>query len=174
LTFDVFVLDFKLPASEGDNPDIDTQVCKLAQATMPDALIAHITGFPEDERVKDHLMQHQKGLEGRPTWVDKNNENWPEELLHLIKSFVHSGEVARRLDRLFEDTSAGTETRFRGSHAPCSSDATHELADLICAVERHWHDLTDGLKRRVSNVLAVRETPHGGVIVNPWNDEKGL
>jgi len=156
--YDVAVLDFKLPRDLGDNPEVDEEVCNTVSSQMPDALIVHITGYGDAEQVREHLTRH-KPRQGYPVLISKLDTKWAEELLQVVRKFVHSMRIDAKMDGLFRRPrgggGAGHQRRRVGSDVRC---LTPELDEVMRDIVDHWKDLDEPLRIRIEHVFEISES----------------
>lgn len=149
-SFDIAVLDFKLPAYKGLNPEIDESLCQEIKSGMPETLVIHITAFHEDSAVIKHIARHHTGKSGPRAELIQKNDYWAEKLLSEIKAYL----IERQLYSLFEKQAEATEIRKVLSS---SGSLTHMLAALSRDIAAYWHDLDDATKARIREYFETTE-----------------
>src|SRR5262245_1531850 len=148
--FDIAVLDFKLPAHKGLNPEIDETLCQEIKSGMPETLVIHITAFHEDSAVIKHIAQHHAGNnDPRSELIQKSND-WPEKLLSRMKAYL----IDRQLHRLFEKQAEPASVRNTVNR---SGSLTHMLAALSRDIVAYWPDLDDSTKARIRKYFETAE-----------------
>ena len=162
--YHVAILDFKLPKTARDNPEVDVSVCSRVRDLMPNAFIVHFTGYAGDREVDVHMstVHGQARPDQARCWlIDKGSADWPGELLAQIKGFLEGtrktlarARVREGLDELFGASETGSA---RGAYKGAGFErcVTHELESLCHDISRLWDDLDDDLKKRVNEHLTV-------------------
>ena len=148
--FDIAILDFKLPAHKGLNPEIDESLCQEIKSKMPKTLVIHITAFHEDSAVTTHIAKHHTGKNAPRVELIQKNDDWPEKLLSEIKAYL----IERQLDSLFDGQTDATEAR---KVVRSSGSLTHALAALSRDIANHWHDLDDATRARIREYFETTE-----------------
>lgn len=148
--FDIAILDFKLPADQGLNPEIDESLCQEIKIRMREALIIHITAFHEDFAVTKHIARYHAGKNDPSAELIQKSNDWPRKLLGRIK--VHL--IGRQFDDLFGRQTGAVETRKATSGAGSS---THSLAALSRDIVAYWRDLDDATKARIREHFETTE-----------------
>lgn len=149
-SFDIAILDFKLPAHKGLNPEIDESLCKEIKFRMPETLVIHITAFHEDPAVAKHIARHHTGINAPRAELIQKNAHWPEKLLGEIKAYL----IGRQLDSLFGRQTDAAEARKTISG---SGSLTHSLAALSRDIAAYWRDLDDATKARIQEYFETTE-----------------
>jgi response regulator RpfG family c-di-GMP phosphodiesterase len=155
------ILDLKLPEKKGENPEVDDTLCYDIRATMPEALIAHITAFKDDEHVSHHLETvHEKQFGNRAIRLWKLDLDYADELMETLKPFLYSQRIQKMIKDLFnrdEHSYFSTRKRHRSPRVTNIS-LTHELADVFREISTCWHDLDEGTQAQVQEIFSVKET----------------
>lgn len=164
--YDAVILDFKLPATLGENPEIDESVCKEIEAQMHSAFIAHISSFADDGKVQEHLRKiHAERVGNRVIFIPKSDETWPERLLEELKAFLFGTRIEARISNLFRDDSPPGLDGSRHHQFTPARNVTHDLAALVRDIAEHWDDLDNGLRSRARKFFRV-EYKDGRVVVS--------
>jgi CheY-like chemotaxis protein len=149
-SFNIAILDFKLPTDKGLNPEIDESLCQEIKSRMPETLVIHITAFHEDPAVTNHIARHHTGKNAPRAELIQKNAYWSEKLLSEIKTYL----IGQQLDSLFERQTDAAEARqaIRGS-----GSLTHSLAALSRDITAYWYDLDDATKARIQEYFETTE-----------------
>jgi CheY-like chemotaxis protein len=158
-TYDAALLDFSLPRSQGEVPEIDHSLCEEVRSKNPGTLVIHMTAFAEATRVLDHLAKsHNEPSSPWPVLVSKGEIQWPSELLKRLKMSLFSREIAMQMDEIFGYLPvADGFGRTAALRRPTAREGgvTHRLALLTQNIERHWLDLAEPLKERIRATFVV-------------------
>jgi len=158
--YKVVILDFKLPKDWGENPEIDTTLRRrLRESTSRDAVVFHITAYPDSPEIVHYLREEQTQYPhaARPVVLSKLDENWTEKLYDFIRRVIHSDRITARLDALFGGEADWPNPAAGRQGGPTHCDATQELAALRDDLEAHWRYLDDRLKSRVGRYFRISE-----------------
>ncbi len=162
LPYDVAILDFKLPTRTGHMDEIDESLCLAIRDLSPDTLVIHITAYPDDQKVKNHLARHHTGPEDAPAaLVSKLEADWPEQLVACARTFLYSQRVSAQLDDLSSQRprKGGAHRERVGSEQPQGDRSlTHTLARLLRDIVAYWPHLSETVKRRVRTLFNVDES----------------
>ncbi len=159
--YDAVVLDFKLPADKGENPESDESLCLIIRQKMPDALIAHITSHPEDGEVRAHMQKiHKEQVGYSAIDISKLNITWPELLLDRMKKFLFGERIQKRLSVLFQSVDSSAINIAR-SRARSAGGLTHELATLAREISIFWPDLDEKTRDQVRQRYIVEQGENG-------------
>jgi len=168
--YDVVILDLRLPSRKGENPEIDESLCRKVRARSQSTLVVHITAYPEDELVQDHLRRvHTEQPSSNSLVIPKRDPLWATKLVAKLKTYLHTNRIWRLMDEVVGDSRAavnsGARARPRLKTSPGRGDTTHHLAFLCREIESHWRYLEDGLKQRIQGTFNV-ETRSEGIRVS--------
>lgn len=152
--FDVAILDFNLPRERGANTEIDVGLCDTARRLMPSLLVVHITGYMEDEKVVDHILNAHNGAEDRRFLVSKSDPRWGGTLIRELERYLYSGLLNSEMDDLFEpDAGAGVGRRLKRE-----GHVTHQLATLKLDLREYWEKpLDERVRDRVRRHFEVQD-----------------
>lgn len=154
--YDVCILDSKIPRVAGDPPEVHPDVCFTISENAPNALIVHLTAFPEDRSVIKQLHEQLgKDIKGRSILIGKNDPNFMEKLLTAIVRFVVERKVDARMKNLFGERSSigeGAQTRSPATHV---AHVTQELAALARDISKHWSCLSETMKTRIKEEFYI-------------------
>lgn len=155
------ILDFMLPRDIGENPEADESVCELLRQKMSQALIAHITSYPEDTKVQEHLRRAHVEEFGHMAFAhSKVRARWAIELIQKLKAYLHGKRILGRTRLLFSKAGVSSNTDFAWSHRShirAAGGATHEIADLSRDIAAHWRDLDEQAQDEIKQVFRVDE-----------------
>lgn len=154
--FDVAILDFKLPASRGENPEIDESLCKEIKDKIPETLVIHITAYLKDEKVTKHVAEFHAGKNAPRVELVEKTVYWPEKLLAEMRSYLYSSHVNSKLTSLFDGKPFSQDAKARKLEGTRGS-RTHELAALSREIRAYWDDLDVATKSRVRRFFTVIE-----------------
>lgn len=163
--YDVAILDFKLPEKQGEPPEIDVTVCAAITKTRHGTFIIHISGYPSDVKVKDHVATcHAE--EGGAVIIDKS-AGWSHEVLQKVRERLFGEPIRQQLEALFgPEVAAGARPRSASISVPRARRcATGVLNTLVSDIELYWADLNDGLRQRIRDIFVVKDI-EGGVRVS--------
>lgn len=149
-TFDIAILDFKLPVEKGLTPEIDKSLCQEIKSRMPQTLVIHITAFHEDDAVNKHIARYHAGKNDPSAELIQKGDDWPEKLISKIKAYL----IEQQLYNLFEKQAeaAGARKVSRGS-----GSFTHMLAALSRDIVAYWSDLDDPTKAKIREYFETAE-----------------
>ncbi|HKH44905.1 MAG TPA: response regulator [Thermoanaerobaculia bacterium] len=156
-TYDAALLDFKLPSSSGESPEIDNSLCEEVCRKHRRALVVRMTAYTQDPVVIGHLMAGFKELGGcQPLLVSKSDVAWPSILRTKLRTFLFSREILQQLTDLFGfDSSMASPAYLAKKPTQNKSGVTHRLAKLTQDIEHHWKDLDPGLQERIRKIFVV-------------------
>jgi len=148
------ILDFYLPKKEGlDAMEMDQSLCLLMRDLMPSTLVAHITAYPYDGPVKEHLRDiHQAQLDPRAFALSKLDVDYAGDLIRKLKAFLLGMRIEEQMEIIF---GADMELSFaaRGRMVPNRNtnggSLTHSIASLTRDIEMYWKDLDMTLNKRL-------------------------
>ena len=176
--YDVVLLDFKLPRTIEENPEIDESVCRCVRDSMPYAYIVHFTGYGTDPLVSGHMAREHgrdRPDQARTRLIEKSvSPTWMTELLGYVRSFLEGKRiqmarqrVAQGLDRLFGTPNGEQQGAARARELGWlgGRGISHELEELRHDIMKYWEDLGDDVKKRVGDVFKVEEQGNGTVRV---------
>jgi CheY-like chemotaxis protein len=157
-SYDVAILDFKLPKSAGFNPEVDDTLCQKLRRLDPGMLVGHITGFPEDPKIIEHINQcHGTGTPRAPI-VNKTSATWATELLDKTVEYLYRSRIERGLRQVFgSTTAAGSYERALRPSAAWAPDLSSQLVDLTADIAESWPHLDPATRRRVQEQFQVVE-----------------
>jgi len=157
--YDAALLDFRLPSSLGENPEIDYSLCNEVRKMQLGTLVIHMTGVKNHPGIQKHLEEsHSEPSDPWPFFVSKLDSAWGAVLLKRLKTFLFSKEIAVQMDDLFLHPSpAGSAARTAALRRPTPREGgvTHRLAVLVQCIEQHWPDLSETLKERIRATFVV-------------------
>ncbi len=156
--YDAVILDFRLPVDEGEHPDGAELLCLAIRQKMPQAFIAHITAYPNDEEVKAHMQRvHREQAGYSAIDLSKLEVIWPEKLVDQLKQFLKGQRIEAQLEALFP--SALTSRAGAGrDRVRAAGGVTHQLAALTRDIVDFWPDLDEKTKEKVRQFFQVDET----------------
>lgn len=158
LTYHTVILDFKLPKETGDNPEDDESLCELIRRKMPQALLAHITAYSEDQAVQDHLMKsHVEQIGHNVFALSKSDVFWPNQLVTKMSAYLYGTRILKKLRFLFSEGghTISVDDWAGRSHVRGSGGLTHEIADLRREISAHWNDLDEPMQKEIQRVFIV-------------------
>ncbi|MCI0660091.1 MAG: hypothetical protein L0220_03355 [Acidobacteria bacterium] len=144
--YDAAILDLKLPLDVGEAAEVDELVCHKIRNLMPDALIVHYTGYPEDKQILQHVKNAHTGPhDPRTSIISKLKSGWSIELLRKAKMYLYGCRIEKQIDLLF-----GSRSR-----EPSGGSLTHNIAMLQRDIIVHWNDLDQMLQERIKSIFHV-------------------
>jgi DNA-binding NarL/FixJ family response regulator len=157
LPFEVAILDFKLPAHSGENPEVDQSLCLALQETMPETLVIHITAFHEDPLVLSHIAHYHASPKMPPGELLHKTDGYSDKLVKQLRAYLYGGQINRQMDELFgKHASAGLGAQRQNNLG--RTHLTHALAALCRAITTYWPYLDDATRTRVDHYFHVN--PH--------------
>jgi DNA-binding NarL/FixJ family response regulator len=156
MAYDVAILDFKLPAQQGLNAEIDVKVCHAIVNRSPRTPIVHITGFAEDPIVIDHIARIHPTHAARGLLISKREVNWVIKLVEKTREAVYAARVEAAYDQLFNEGSGASRTASLGVR----------LRHLCDDVSTCWVYLDERLRDKLRTHLHVDDTDPTSICVN--------
>ena len=155
VTYDAVVLDFKLPQGMGCPPMVNTALCDKIRSHMPNVPVWHVTAYPEDREVTDHiLLSHSSPDEPPFVLISKSKADWAITLVTGIERHFYSRILNQRLDDVFGAESNASRLRDRRQWR--DGHLTHELRACSAEIEALWgKPLTDNVRRRVEKYFEL-------------------
>ncbi len=158
LPYHTVILDFKLPKETGDNPEDDESLCELIRRKMPQALLAHITAYSEDQAVQDHLRKsHIEQIGHNVFALSKSDVFWPNQLVTTMSAYLYGSRILKKLRFLFSESgqAISVDDWAGRSHVRGSGGLTHEIADLRREISAHWHELDERVQKEIQKIFIV-------------------
>lgn len=159
--FDAIILDFQLPHSDKGKV-IDESLCLTAKKLMPYTLVAHITAFDADPKVKEHLKRtHEEQIDPRAFTLSKADKKYHKKLIDRISSFLYGKRIEQQMNSIFgtfEDFNSRERYRLKRAKPVQDRSFTHALAALCRDVEGHWRHLDERMQERIKQVFRVEVT----------------
>lgn len=160
--YHAIILDFKLPEKRGEHPEVDESLCHDIKDIMPEALVAHITAFQDDEVVSKHLeLDHERRFGNRAIRLWKLDLDYADELMETLKPFLYGQRVKEMIKNLFTPVEWNySYTRKRHRYLKglgTNASMTFELADVTREIANCWHDLDEADKEHVRKIFSVKE-----------------
>lgn len=156
LPYDIAVLDFKLPSAAGFNADVDLRLCPEILSWTPNTPIAHITAFPEDPTIREHLEVEHPAHRPRGFLVDKQKSDWATKLIEDSRQLLYTARVEGEYDELF-----GVSPRV-----PRTGSLSARLAELCADVSVAWKFLGTRVRDKLRLKLGVDDADPAHVRVN--------
>lgn len=150
-SYDIAILDFKLPVHTGETPKVDESICQAIKASMPTALVIHITSYSEDPQVVQHIRRYHTGKDGPRVEFTHKTAYWPEKLIAQIKTYY----IEIQMDRLFGPKGAPL-VRDRKMYGNIR-DMTQPLATLTRDITGYWKALDESTKERIHSYFNVND-----------------
>lgn len=159
--YDIAILDFKLPRSQGENPEVDESLCIEIRDSMPRTLIGHITGFPDDPTIESHVERTHPFTDPRGFFIDKRDADWATVLLNNTTRYLYTFRIEAQMEQLFgragmAATPAGEYARFSASGPGVS--LTTSIASLCSDIGQCWKYLDGTAKHRIATQFSVDES----------------
>ena len=164
-SYDLVILDFKLPAEPGGHDSIDESVCKYVGEIMPSTVIGHMSSWLEDPKIVLHLSRDH---EGRPLGfiLNKRESSWGIQLIAKSKQALHGARIERRIAELFSSQSTpqpdGPSARLAAPRR--SGSATNRLMELTLDIAEAWKELSPHTRKTVRKYFVV-EDANGAISV---------
>lgn len=156
------VLDFKLPLNqEGEDPQIDESLCKYVREVFPWTLIVHMTAFPDDPQIKQHMDHFHKEENDRNAFYVPKGAKSSELLIEKMKKFLYSGLIEEQLDQLFgsnRDPAFTPWGRYLRSGGGRGFSLTNRLAVLLQDIVTYWKDLDISVQNKVRDIYQVDDS----------------
>jgi len=163
--YDAVVLDFKLPESVGENPELDESLCEEIGLVMQDAVVAHLTAFMKDEKVQEHMKLAHAHKVDKSVGFSKLDVDWPQQLVGCLRNYLYGARMESKLKKLIPraDETLPTSRSRRDRMAVIEGSLTHEIASLQREISAHWVDYDVRLKTKIQRIFRV--TDHGDRII---------
>jgi len=149
--FNIAILDFKLPAHKGHNPEVDESLCQEIRSVMPETLVIHITAFHEDPAVARHITKYHTGVNAPRVGLIQKNARWPEKLLGEMKSY----SIEEQMNALFGPKAIASARSLESGRI--GAGLTQTLAKLIRDIATYWNDLDDETKEKVRDRFSISD-----------------
>ncbi|OGW16671.1 MAG: hypothetical protein A3G93_00470 [Nitrospinae bacterium RIFCSPLOWO2_12_FULL_45_22] len=153
------VLDFKLPEDKGKQDEVDESLCEKIRHEMPDIIVAHISAYPGDPKIQDHVKNyHLDRRDSSAALISKDEVDWPSELVKKLKEFLYGTRIEEQINNLFrkQPVSAYREPIYRRRTGTIGNGSvTHELAALFRDILENWTALDDRLRTRIMSLFRV-------------------
>jgi CheY-like chemotaxis protein len=152
------ILDFKLPRHRlGEFTEVDETLCLEVRQKMPSALVGHITSYPDDKLVQEHIQLYHTERITPNAFALSKLDDWADKLLIQLKAFLYGKPIEERLDQFFGEESPDepAQAAHRLDLTRGKSSPTHDLADLCCDIVEHWDDLDEPLKKRIGAIFKL-------------------
>jgi CheY-like chemotaxis protein len=163
--YDVAILDFRLPEALGEPTEVNESVCQMIHQVSPNTFVIHITAYPDDPIVTQHIRKMHIGQgRTRTALVSKLETLWPTLLMKQVKSHLFSSLVRDKFDRLFPKVSmpvGADRDPGQATHAALNS-MTHEVRDLIDHIQAYWGDLDKSLQKDLCDFFSIVVPEDGG------------
>jgi CheY-like chemotaxis protein len=157
--YQAIILDFKLPAEVGENPEVDESVCKVIKNLTPPPLVAHITAYPQDKLVADHINAfHTKQISPSALALSKLDKDWANQLLESLRAHLYGKRIEEKMEAMFgkEDVAVFHARTRAGREEPVGERSrTHELANLCREISAHWGDIDERLRLRIQRKFLI-------------------
>lgn len=113
--FDMVILDFKLPVSEGCLPEGSQGVFRQLRDNMADAVIVHITAFERDEDFMKHILTDvmRSQLGPRSVFVSKLNVRYIHDLVSIMEKALNKRFLSCFISYSHRDEKFVEELYFR-------------------------------------------------------------
>lgn len=159
--YDCVILDFMLPCSKGEEPEMDFTVCQAIRNDMPMAFVIHFTAFAAQTEVLEHLVSAHIGRRDPRADLVPKESDYATELIGKVRKYLFTTRLDEHMDEVFGPSrSRHPQGRQSGTADMTSAGSTtHRLAALQREIEACWNDLDDQLKERVKRFFVVDEGP---------------
>ena len=159
--YDIAILDFKLPKSQGENPEVDETLCLKIRDCTPTTIVGHITGFPDDPIIRSHVERIHPFTDPRGFFINKQNVRWPEELVENTRTYLYTFRLNAQIEELFGRTGSvappsGEYARFSGSSP--NPSLTTRIAELCGEIGHCWKYLDGTSQSRIRAQFSVDES----------------
>ncbi len=86
-SFDVAILDIKLPNELGEEPRLNAAVYRGLRSLMPNALVIHTTAYPKDPEVMEFILNEtMRSSRGpRSVFLPRTDPAWTSEILETVR-----------------------------------------------------------------------------------------
>lgn len=168
------VLDMMLPPKAGITAAFDETICFALRRKMPHTLVAHITAWEHDDKVRKHLeMLHGPSEIDLSFILSKETGSGPEKkafsakLIDRLRPFLYSLRIEEQLNELFDGGGlAGYPVTRARRDTSSHRSRTFELAALTRNISSDWKFLGEGLRARIKEIFTVVEEGEGQVNVS--------
>ena len=133
---------------------------------MRECFVVHITAYPDDPLVKDHIDNHcqRKAGDKKPAVIEKDlTKNWHNEVLDLVKGVVTTRMLEKDFDQLFGETKGPSMNR--GSLFGTGQANIWLMKRFIDNAESNWAFIDDALKSKIRSRLIVKTSSDGRVSI---------
>jgi CheY-like chemotaxis protein len=161
--FDAVILDFKLPETAGENPEVDVSLCREIELLMRNALVIHITAFKEDPFIIQHLEEvHETKFGNKAIRLWKLDTKIAEQLLDKLKPELYGQHVLQQIKNLFNlEAPAKSSTKKRQRYARgfrTGRSRTHELGTVTRQIAACWDNLDEEVQGKVQEIFSVKRS----------------
>ena len=154
--YELVLLDFKLPRSSGQQPEVDESICLHLASTLPETIVSHITSFAADPQISAHLDRVHPPSRARGFVIEKMGHDVAKRLVARTLEALHSVRIERDINRLLTMDAHAGSVRQGGS-------VTNRVADICVDIAESWPHLVPATRTLVESHFVVDETPLGRV-----------
>ena len=142
------ILDLKLPYDDDAEVKVDTSLCCIIKNTHPSTLVIHLTAFPDDTALRDHLIQfHLEPQDPRAAVFSKWDPAWPDKILSKLRAYLYGEYIKQQMNTISTDRS--------GSMISSKGCMTHDINALFRSIVEHWDYLNDQLQNEIIGLFEV-------------------
>jgi hypothetical protein len=173
IPYDAVSLDFKLPRKElGEETVIDESVCEYIRLHFSGTLIAHISAFPDDPKIKQHIKLVHEGQKDRNDfYLSKLDPECGTQLVRRLKRDLYGNRIENELMEIFapQPTSGSGKYLKRGGYGSGGLTRRHSL--LLQDIVAHWRELDISVQNKIREIYQVDDSSEP-IKIRLFRDEK--
>ena len=156
--YDLAILDFKLPANLGENPEVDEFLCRTLTHGMPSAVIGHITSFRGDKLVVEHVDRAHPPNRARGFVLDKLDADFGTKLVNETRQALYSQAVEAGIRDLLFPERADSSPESGNRDVRTSGGSSTQHMDLMLDIIEAWPHLSEAAKSVAKRYFEVDES----------------
>ncbi len=154
-SYDIAILDFVFPSSEGQDKEVDVTLCEAVLTWSPQTPVAHITGHPKDPKVLEHLAAVHTPR--RPSgFVISKASDYADELLQKTCECIYGARIEAAYDELFGRLTSGPHHDALAIH----------LGELCRDLAAAWPYLDQPLRSKLRTRLDIDDSNPSAINVD--------
>ena len=99
---------------------------------------------------------HRRDAQGE--LISKADDDWPEQLIVKVKSYLYGSLIDQQMDNLFGMSNTPNSVWERGgmyNNVNKSGHLTHDLAALTRDIVKYWDELEEPIRKRIKEKFDV-------------------
>ena len=161
VSYDLAILDFKLPQRLGEVEDVNESVCARLAEAMPAAIISHITAYAEDASILKHLARVHTA--GRPQgfFLNKLSTGFHDALVGKTREALYGSSIEREISDMFPSSDHYPRPDGEGARSAWqrrSTSISNRIADLCLDIGTAWTHLGTATRTEVRKFFLVDES----------------